>query len=104
LQGVAMLTLYFCLEESPPVLRYWHSCPRIGDLVALNELGGSLTPLRVYDVVWEGDHDPSVSIYLHHAKIEHPPRIGERRGAERERDGVAHGVGPGSPMMRRRWK
>jgi hypothetical protein len=67
-----MLTLYFCLEESPPVLRYWPSCPRIGDLVALAELGGNLTPLRVYDVVWEGDVDPSISIYVHHAKIEHP--------------------------------
>ncbi len=67
-----MLTLYFCLEDSPPVLRYWAACPRIGDLVALNEFGGTVAPLRVYDVVWEGADDPSVSVYIHQAKIEHP--------------------------------
>lgn len=67
-----MLTLYFCFEESPPVIRYWPSCPRVGELIALKEFGGSTTPLRVYDVVWEGDDHATISVYVTHAKIEHP--------------------------------
>jgi hypothetical protein len=66
-----MLTLYFCLNGAESVLRYWTSAPRIGDTVALPELGGNLNPLRVYDVIWEGTIEPAVSVYVHHAKVEH---------------------------------
>jgi hypothetical protein len=68
----SMLVLYFCLNDAPPVMRYWASAPRIGDMVALPEFGGSVTPLRVYDIVWEGSEEPSVSVYVHHATIDHP--------------------------------
>jgi hypothetical protein len=67
-----MLVLYFCLNDSPPVMRYWSSVPRVGDMVALPELGGNLKPLRVYDVIWEGGEEPSISVYVHHATIDHP--------------------------------
>jgi hypothetical protein len=66
-----MLTLYFCLDGAQSVLRYWDSVPRIGETVALPELGGNLNPLRVYDVIWEGTMEPSVSVYVHHAKVDH---------------------------------
>ena len=66
-----MLTLYFCLDGAAPVLRYWQSVPRIGDTIALPEIGGNLNPLRVYDVIWEGTIEASVSIYVHHARVEH---------------------------------
>jgi hypothetical protein len=66
-----MTTLYFCLDGSPAVQRYWDSVPRIGDTIALPELGGNLNPLRVYDVIWEGTMEPAVSVYVHHAKVEH---------------------------------
>ena len=69
-----MLTLYFCLEGELPVLRTWSSVPRIGDTIALPELGGNVKPLMVYDVVWEGSEVPSVSVFVHHAKTEHPLR------------------------------
>ena len=67
-----MLTLYFCLNDAAPVQRRWSSAPRIGDTVALPEFGGTLDPLRVYDVIWEGCEVPSVSVYVHHAKVDHP--------------------------------
>jgi hypothetical protein len=66
-----MLTLYFCLNDATAVVRYWASAPRIGDTVALPELGGNLKPLRVYDVIWEGGEEPAVFIYVHHARVEH---------------------------------
>jgi hypothetical protein len=66
-----MLTLYFCLSDSAAVVRYWASAPRIGETVALPELGGNLKPLRVYDVIWEGGEEPAVYIYVHHAIVEH---------------------------------
>jgi hypothetical protein len=66
-----MLTIYFCLDGVKPVLRYWPSAPRIGETIALPELGGNLNPLRVYDVIWEGSLEASVSIYVHHAKVDH---------------------------------
>jgi hypothetical protein len=66
-----MLTLYFCLDENAPVLRYWPAIPRIGDTISLPELGGSLNPLKVYDIVWEGFDDPSVSVWVHQAKVDH---------------------------------
>jgi hypothetical protein len=66
-----MLTIYFCLDGQAPVVRCWSSAPRIGDTIALPELGGNLDPLKVYDVIWEGFDQPSVSVYVHHAKIEH---------------------------------
>jgi hypothetical protein len=66
-----MLTLYFCLDGTESVVRYWTSVPRIGDTVALPELGGNLNPLRVYDVIWEGTIEPSVCVYVHHAKVDH---------------------------------
>jgi hypothetical protein len=59
--------------------------PRIGETIALPELGGNLNPLRVFDVIWEGTIDPMVSVYVHHAKVEHAicndiPHNGERSG------------------------
>jgi hypothetical protein len=80
-----MLTLYFCLDGSPSVLRYWTSVPRIGDTIALPELGGNLNPLRVYDVIWEGTIEPSITVYVHHAKVDHAvcndvPHAGWRDG------------------------
>jgi hypothetical protein len=67
-----MVTLYFCLDGAKPVLRNWPSVPRIGETIALPELGGNLNPLRVFDVIWEGIIEPTVSVYVHHAKVEHP--------------------------------
>jgi len=66
-----MLTLYFCLEGVPSIVRYWTSVPRIGETIALPELGGNLNPVRVYDVIWEGTLDPVVTIYVHRCRIEH---------------------------------
>jgi len=74
-----MLTIYFCLNDHAPVLRYWCSAPRIGDTIALPELGGNLDPLRVYDVIWEGFEEPSISVYVHHAKVDHPMCIDKPR-------------------------
>jgi hypothetical protein len=66
-----MTTIYFCLDGAKPVSRNWSSVPRIGETIALPELGGNLNPLRVFDVIWEGTLDPTVSVYVHHAKVEH---------------------------------
>ena len=66
-----MFTLYFCLNGSPAVVRYWPSVPRIGDTIALPELGGNLNTLRVFDVIWEGTVEPTVSVYVHYAKVDH---------------------------------
>ena len=66
-----MLTIYFCLDGSASVQRNWPSVPRIGDTVALPELGGNLNTLRVFDVIWEGTVEPTVSVYVHHAKVDH---------------------------------
>ncbi len=66
-----MLTLYFCLNGSAAVVRNWPSVPRIGDTIALPELGGNLNTLRVFDVIWEGTVEPTVSVYVHHAKVDH---------------------------------
>ena len=81
-----MTTLYFCLDGAKPVLRNWAVVPRIGETVALPELGGNLNPLRVFDVIWEGTIEPIVSVYVHHAKIEHAicndvPHASRRNGA-----------------------
>jgi hypothetical protein len=37
-------------------------------------LGGNLNPLRVYDVIWEGTTDPTVTVYVHRTKVEHNVR------------------------------
>ena len=66
-----MHTIYFCLDDNAPAIRLWPSPPRIGETVSLPEFGGNLSPLKVYDVVWEGFDEPSVSVYLHHAKVDH---------------------------------
>ena len=66
-----MLTLYFCLQGAEAVVRRWSSAPRIGETVALPELGGNLNPLRVYDVVWDGTVDPIVTVYVKQTKAEH---------------------------------
>ena len=66
-----MLTLHFCLDGSPAIARHWTSVPRIGDTISLPELGGNLNLLRVYDVIWEGAMEPTVSVYVHHAKVDH---------------------------------
>ncbi len=59
-----MLTMYFCLEERDPVIRCWPAIPRIGDTIALPELEDERNLFKVTDVVWEGDHEPTISIYL----------------------------------------
>jgi hypothetical protein len=66
-----VLTLYFCLDGAASVTRYWSSAPRIGETIALPELGGNLNLLRVFDVIWEGTIEPTVSIYVHRAKVDH---------------------------------
>jgi hypothetical protein len=66
-----MLPVYFCLDDQLPVMRYWSHTPRIGETITLPELGGSLNPLKVFEVVWDGIEEPSVSIYLHRAGIDH---------------------------------
>ena len=66
-----MLTLYFCLQGAEAVVRRWSSVPRIGETIALPELGGNLNPLRVYDVVWDGTVDPIVTVYVSQTKAEH---------------------------------
>ena len=65
-----MLTLYFCLDDNSPVVRYWPAIPRIGEIISLPELGGNLNPLCVHDVIWEGFDELSVSIWVHRAKID----------------------------------
>ncbi|MEX2306137.1 MAG: hypothetical protein WD738_00995 [Pirellulales bacterium] len=64
-----MLTMYFCYDDHDPVIRCWPAVPRIGDTVALAEFeddeDGSL---KVTDVVWEGDQEPTLSIYLKRSK------------------------------------
>jgi hypothetical protein len=59
-----MLSIYFCLDDNAPVLRCWPSAPRIGETVLLPELGGNLSPLQVFDVVWEGFDEPSVRVHV----------------------------------------
>jgi hypothetical protein len=58
-----MLTMYFCLEDRDPVIRCWPAIPRIGDTMALPELNDRES-FKVTDVVWEGDDEPTLSIYL----------------------------------------
>ena len=65
-----MVTLYFCLDDNAPVLRYWPFVPRVGDTIVLPEWGGNLNPLRVFDVVCEGYDEPSISVYVHAARRE----------------------------------
>ena len=55
-----MVTLYFCLDDCAPVQRYWSFVPRIGDIIALPELGGDEDNLKVHTVVCEGFEEPSV--------------------------------------------
>jgi len=59
-----MLTMYFCYDGQDPVIRCWPAIPRIGDTVALSELGAEGASFKVTDVVWEGDDEPALSIYL----------------------------------------
>jgi hypothetical protein len=56
-----MLTLYFCLDEATPILRFWPSTPRIGEEIALREFG---MPLEVYRIVWEGTDEAIVRVYV----------------------------------------
>jgi hypothetical protein len=82
---VSAIALYFHLDDFAPVLRCWASAPRIGDTIALPEMGGNLNPLKVYDVVWEGYDEPSVSVFLHKAKVDYgvledPESLHERAG------------------------
>jgi hypothetical protein len=59
-----MLTIYFCVDGHDPVIRCWSSIPRIGETVALTELEDVGETFKVADVVWEGDGEPTLSIYL----------------------------------------
>ena len=90
-KGLAMLTLYFCLDGSPSVIRYWTSVPRIGDTVSLPEIGGNLNLLKVYDVIWEGTMEASVSVYVHHAKVDHALCHDQEIHAGLRGDGSANG-------------
>ncbi len=67
----ALVTLYFCLDDFAPVMRSWSYVPRIGDTIALPELGGNLQRLKVYEVVCDGCDEPIISIYLHRVRREH---------------------------------
>ena len=62
-----MLTMYFCYDGRDPIIRCWPAIPRIGDTVALSELEDEGGPCKVTEVVWEGDHEPALSIYLKRA-------------------------------------
>jgi hypothetical protein len=88
-----MMTLYFCLDGAASVQRNWPFVPRIGEAIALPELGGNLNPLRVYDVIWEGTIEPIVSIYVHHAKIGHTVRndVPHRSQHNSDMAGTLHG-------------
>lgn len=59
-----MLTIYFCYEGRDPIIRCWPAIPRIGDTVALPELEDEGESFKVIDVVWEGDDEPTLSVYL----------------------------------------
>jgi hypothetical protein len=59
-----MVTLYFCLDDYAPVMRYWPYVPRIGDTIVLSEFGGGESQFGVYKVVCEGDGDPTITVYL----------------------------------------
>ena len=65
-----MLTMYFCYDGTDPVIRCWPAIPRIGDTVALPELEDVSGLFEVTDVVWEGDHEPALSIYIRPSKLE----------------------------------
>lgn len=86
-----MPTIYFCLDGYSAVIRQWSSIPRIGETIALPELGGNLNPLRVYDVIWEGTLEPVVSVYVHHTKVEHAVNHDVPRASRR--DGFANAIG-----------
>jgi hypothetical protein len=60
-----MITLSFCLGDNARVIRCWLRVPRIGDTIALPELGGNLKHLKVFDVIWEGSDALSISVYVY---------------------------------------
>jgi hypothetical protein len=62
--------MYFCYDGNEPIIRCWPAIPRIGDTIALSELETVSGLFEVTDVVWEGDHDPSLSIYIRQSKLE----------------------------------
>jgi hypothetical protein len=70
-----MVSLYFCLDDCAPVMRCWPFVPRVGDVIVLPELGGNLNRLKVFEVVCEGDDEPSISVYLHHAPTDYDDRV-----------------------------
>jgi hypothetical protein len=74
-----MYAIYFCLDDAAPVMRMWSMLPRTGDIVSLPEFGGSLVPLKVGDVIWEGYEEPTITVFLHPARVEsgsfYPPAI-----------------------------
>ena len=59
-----MTEICFCADDYASVFRNWSMVPRVGDTVVFPELGGNLRPLTVSHVVWEGDSEPDVTIYL----------------------------------------
>ena len=69
-----MVTIYFWRGNSTPILRYWPCSPQVGDSVALPEWGDK--PLKVYNVLWEGDDDdPRVTVHLHRASAKRKRRV-----------------------------
>lgn len=77
-----MVTLYFCLDDNAPVMRCWSFVPRVGDVIALPELGGNLKRLKVFEVVCEGYEEPSVSVYLHHARTDQDGHLAAKNRSE----------------------
>ena len=65
-----MQSLFFYLESEAPVPRYSSSIPRIGDTILLPELGGNLTTLKVFDVVWEFGDNPHVNVLVQQSPIQ----------------------------------
>ena len=70
-----MQSLYFYLAHEPPVLRFSSSVPRIGDTISLPELGGNLTTLNVFDIVWEFGDNPHVNVLVHSLQNQNKPRL-----------------------------
>jgi hypothetical protein len=65
-----MFTMYFCYDGKDPVIRCWPAVPRIGDTVGLSELDDVSGLFEVTEVVWEGQDEPALSLYIKQSKLE----------------------------------
>ena len=64
-----MVNLYFCYDDKVGLMRLWTVVPRVGDSIALAELCGTLGPLVVSDVVWEGDGQLVATVFVNKRRI-----------------------------------